>query len=448
MKKVLIIIAFFLIFKVNYATEISGSISSDMTLSASGNPYYVTSDLQVISGVTLTIEPGVELYFRNGSTLYIKGTLKAIGTASEKILFTKDIDPTGNFYGLIFTNTAVEYDIINNTGCILKYCILEKASSAKHLITCQTKRIMVDYCEIRNSDMGISLWNHGIYLSNSKIHHIQRYAIDCNSPAPVYSSKITGNEFFNNNDECFTIGEALIENNYFHDNGGQSYFLRIRSNCQIDNNRFVDNPTAVAVALLGGETHTLTNNHFINNKVNVFILFERHPIANNNCFESYVHFNIYLTKNVSGNPYSLLNYDNAPHTNHADIDFSNNNFYNLTNEQIASSIYDDQDNFAEIFTAKYLPVSTTACNPYTSIIDYDNDINIFPNPANNYLIINLQKTNDVIIELSDINGQLIFIKEENVMSLEKMDISNLPKGMYLLKIIISNKMKVEKIIKY
>ncbi len=74
------------------ATEFGGTISADTTWTAAQNPYLVTSTAGVPHGVTLTIEPGVEiLTSKSGTFTYGQfgggGTIIAHGTASDPIVF-------------------------------------------------------------------------------------------------------------------------------------------------------------------------------------------------------------------------------------------------------------------------------------------------------------------------------------------------------------------------
>jgi PKD repeat protein len=61
-------------------------MDTDTTWDLAGSPYYITSNVQIASGVTLTIEPGVEVITSQGS-FHVWGTLNAIGTDSNKITF-------------------------------------------------------------------------------------------------------------------------------------------------------------------------------------------------------------------------------------------------------------------------------------------------------------------------------------------------------------------------
>lgn len=65
--------------------EIEGSISG--TLTYEDSPYYVKDHIIVDSLHSLTIEPGVEMYFDTGKTLIVKGQLTAAGKRFARIYF-------------------------------------------------------------------------------------------------------------------------------------------------------------------------------------------------------------------------------------------------------------------------------------------------------------------------------------------------------------------------
>ena len=79
-------------------TIVSGVITQSVTWNAAGSPYTIDGSLTVQNGVTLTLDPGVVVYLLNnggyGQTgrLVINGTLNAIGTLANNILFTSETD--------------------------------------------------------------------------------------------------------------------------------------------------------------------------------------------------------------------------------------------------------------------------------------------------------------------------------------------------------------------
>lgn len=63
-----------------------GLLNSDLTLTKADSPYLISSTIQIPVGVTLTIEPGVQIINDSGNSLfYVHGTLNSIGTESEPI---------------------------------------------------------------------------------------------------------------------------------------------------------------------------------------------------------------------------------------------------------------------------------------------------------------------------------------------------------------------------
>ncbi len=73
--------------------EVGGTIQSD-TVWTTGNLYRVNQDLSLPNGVTLTIQPGVVIKVSGFRSINIAGTLTAIGTESQPILFTALTDDT------------------------------------------------------------------------------------------------------------------------------------------------------------------------------------------------------------------------------------------------------------------------------------------------------------------------------------------------------------------
>ncbi len=96
----------------------AGTVSGIWTKAAS--PYVVTGDIQIPRGKTLTVEPGVTVKFAGHFrfTVGYRGTLRAIGTEQDRILFTAS-DQKEGWYGVRLVNTAADDT--------LQYCTLEYA---------------------------------------------------------------------------------------------------------------------------------------------------------------------------------------------------------------------------------------------------------------------------------------------------------------------------------
>ncbi len=86
---------------------ISGDITEDTTWGA--DTIKVISDITVIDGKTLTIDPGVYVEFQGAYMLIVQGRLLAVGTAADSITFT--LNPVeGAWMGIKFDNTPSTND--------------------------------------------------------------------------------------------------------------------------------------------------------------------------------------------------------------------------------------------------------------------------------------------------------------------------------------------------
>ncbi|XOB98818.1 hypothetical protein ACMC9I_01620 [Deinococcota bacterium DY0809b] len=93
--------------------SLSGSIAGSVTLDPTNcDPYRVTDDLTVEDGGRLVIQPGTTLEFAQDTGLYVRGhgALVAVGTASDKILFTGASQVRGYWNGIVFEQDANSFD--------------------------------------------------------------------------------------------------------------------------------------------------------------------------------------------------------------------------------------------------------------------------------------------------------------------------------------------------
>ncbi|MFA6253900.1 MAG: alpha/beta hydrolase [Candidatus Paceibacterota bacterium] len=83
-------------------TIISGaSLSTNTTWTKAASPYIITDDVYINNGVTLALEPGTIVKFKNKSAFYINGELSAQGNTGDEIYFTsyKDDSISGDSNG-------------------------------------------------------------------------------------------------------------------------------------------------------------------------------------------------------------------------------------------------------------------------------------------------------------------------------------------------------------
>jgi len=101
-------------------TPVSGNVSGVWDIG--GSPYLLDGEVTVPAGQTLTIDPGVVVFSNSWYGLHVQGTLRAIGTDTDSILFTTT--PVGfppsnpGWKGIRFENAGnnneIAYSIIEN----------------------------------------------------------------------------------------------------------------------------------------------------------------------------------------------------------------------------------------------------------------------------------------------------------------------------------------------
>ncbi len=110
----------------NADTGVCGPITDDTTWTSASSPYTVTCDVQVMSGVTLTIQPEVTVKFDADTSLQVDGTL-----ITQECTFTSnDPAPAKNDWGhIFFTTTSVDavFDTDGNyvSGSKIQDCLVE-----------------------------------------------------------------------------------------------------------------------------------------------------------------------------------------------------------------------------------------------------------------------------------------------------------------------------------
>jgi len=105
-------------------TIVSGGIYQNATWSLAGSPYVVNGPIVVFPGVTLNIQPGVEIRINNqtSSDIYIetRGTINCVGTDAQPIKIRTLFDTTNvGWQGFVCTSSqggvlnADRFDIAN-----------------------------------------------------------------------------------------------------------------------------------------------------------------------------------------------------------------------------------------------------------------------------------------------------------------------------------------------
>lgn len=144
------------------ATDVGGQITSDTTWIRASSPYFVSSSVDVKSGVTLTIEPGVVVKFGESKVLQVNGTMIAKGTEAEGITFTSNQDSPSRGYwgGIEFTDSSIDtaLDSAGNYvgGSTMQYCTIQYSGASINYnnrpgIKLDNCSPFIDHCDVKNN---------------------------------------------------------------------------------------------------------------------------------------------------------------------------------------------------------------------------------------------------------------------------------------------------------
>lgn len=150
--------------RVYNAVKLGGMITKDMTLTPDKH-YRVVSDLAILKGVTLKIEPGTKLTIDNGVSIVSSGKLIADGEPGNMIEFTCD---NGHWWA------------ISTYPDTLRYCVFENGMNNSELL----QNSIIRYSPLVNGISGNfyrSVFDDSDISSYNGIHIENRYNVLVNS---------------------------------------------------------------------------------------------------------------------------------------------------------------------------------------------------------------------------------------------------------------------------
>jgi hypothetical protein len=221
-------------------------ITSDTTWTKADSPYNLTGPI-LVDGVTLTIEAGVTVTM-NDYDILVHGTLRAIGSSSEKVLFD---------HGTVkFSEYSNGWDEQTDSGCVFEYCVLNFSAIVSNVSL-----------KLTNSDLGMmylgdsSLVSNNLLLSDIEAGNFNNISNNyCWHDITVEDSNL----IYNNNASRIHAGNSnLIYNNV----------IRMETEVGQSNSVYNNNIT--------GEISVGVSSEFLNNTVNGIIESTASVIANN-----------------------------------------------------------------------------------------------------------------------------------------------------------------------
>ena len=188
-------------------------MASSTEWTADGSPYTVTGNLVVPSGVTLTVDTGVQVAFDAGMGMVVAGTLVAIGQSGQPVVFTlASASPSaGNWQGIVLAGASpAVFDGSGNdvSGTTLQYVDVEYGG---------------DY-----AGQGIGISGCNPYLDNVLVDNTVNWGILIQGgAAPVMDNTIV--QHSTGNGIGSYSSNPVVENSTAQNNGGYGMYMQFGS---------------------------------------------------------------------------------------------------------------------------------------------------------------------------------------------------------------------------
>jgi hypothetical protein len=261
------------------ATPVEGIISQDTLWTLVDSPFVVTNNITVNSGVTLIIEPGVEVRFGGEFSFTVMGKIIAQGTEERMIRFTTN-DPTGKNYWQSIWIYGLESSF--------RHCIIEYGTNATVL---QSGSLDLQQVKVQsNLENGVVIEGGTIYVNDSEFAFNGESAIQISGGNPVtitnniiksnlygltLSNLLTGaiqiqqNEISNNTQagvclEAFAFTDTQITENNITANG---YGFLVQSNISTSITRNYISRNSIGIYYSGSGNHQAIYNDIYENSI-------------------------------------------------------------------------------------------------------------------------------------------------------------------------------------
>jgi hypothetical protein len=253
-------------------TNVSGFITANTNWTTAFDPYIITGNTVLDSGFVLTIDPGVVVKFDSDKSLQINGNLRAIGSNSDKIIFTSNkVSPApGDWAYILFADKSTDYNHTLFTGSIMEYCVVEYAGSSSVLdngaIRISASFPYIRNCEVRNnSTTGITIFNDPSGFPTSDVIKISNCYIHDNSSITDINGVGGGIDIHLNQSKAI-VDSCTISNNTGRNAGGISCTVN-NNTSKITNNSLIGNYNPIYNGGLGssGTLGEVSHNLFYGN---------------------------------------------------------------------------------------------------------------------------------------------------------------------------------------
>jgi parallel beta-helix repeat protein len=239
------------------ATYVEGTISQDTVWFLVDSPFVLSGDVTVNSGVTLRIEPGVQVRFGGLYSLNVNGRIVAEGTSEKNIRFTTD-DPTG---GMMWQTVRIDGNLPSS------------------LINCQidhgTDGLTVDNGNMEMRQSFVTACTTGIHINGGSQVTIYNNTVASNQFGIILSGSLLGdlgisqNIITHNTDsgivlDSYVYGNTIITRNTVSSNGN-GFYVQNNTSPEIAYNYIMNNTVGLQYEL--GSNHQVHYNDLLNNNV-------------------------------------------------------------------------------------------------------------------------------------------------------------------------------------
>ena len=460
MKRHFLKIILFILFlgqNIQAQTLVSGGIYSNTSWTLANSPYLMTGNIVVFPGVTLNIEPGVEVRVKengfSGTPYYLetRGTINMVGTSDAPITFRADtaLTTVGVWQGFLIKNSqggSINYNYINIANTIscfsydsslptliqLNRCNFSYNSNA---VTVGTDLIAED-CVFWGNETAIYGWanftfRNCIFDNNNSALFIFASSLDMNNCEIRNNSLGIGIN-------TGSVNGTLVRNTLFENN---LLAYNYANNGLIDSCIFIGNTDAV----LNTTYLTVRNSSFNNNATALQVGFGSQV---NDCLIEGNQTGVAFGPISFGQPLPIIennricsnelyNIDNRTDLN---IFIPTNCFCNTDSTEIEAKIFDGYDDITKGLIS-YAIFDTSCTNVLrmvnkfgapTSLNEHEiqETIKVFPNPVNDQLTISNNNSLSTY-SLFTVDGKEI-LRDRLSAGNTTISMTHLPSGIYLL----------------
>ena len=265
------------------ATPVEGVISQDTLWTLVDSPFVVTNNITVNSGVTLIIEPGVEVRFGGEFSMIVVGKIIAQGTEARKIRFTTN-DPSGDSYwrsiSILGAQSSFRHCIIEygTNGTVVETGSLDIQESTVQLNSENGLVVNGGVVNVDRNEFDLNGQN-AIQISGGSSVMITNNTIRLNTYGLTLSKYLTGtvrvqqNEISNNTEAGIVLEAEIFADTLVSENNvtlnGYGFLVQANVTTNIIHNDISRNSIGVYYSERCNGSHQVSSNDIYENNIGI-----------------------------------------------------------------------------------------------------------------------------------------------------------------------------------